>query len=107
MSAVFDFPVKPEARPYIEAFGGNAGEPDWLADFRRRGLNRFAELGFPGRRSETWRYLDLQPLEKTPLLPAEPGTLAAVPAELGFGSAWARVVLVDGRCNVVVSGPLP
>src|ERR1700686_4875676 len=107
MSAVVDFPVRPEARPYLDAFRGAAGEPEWLARFRKQGLSRFAELGFPSRRSESWRYLDLQPLQKQPLLPAEPGTLAAVPPELGVDGAWARVVLVDGSCNVVVSRPLP
>ena len=81
MSAVVDFPVKPEARPYLEAFGhgafGQRGrEPDWLAEYRKRSLARFAELGFPSRRSEAWRYLDLRALEQTPMLPA--GALRAV-----------------------------
>ena len=35
MSAVVDFPVKPEARPYLDAFGRDdrraCSEPDWLA----------------------------------------------------------------------------
>jgi Fe-S cluster assembly protein SufD len=107
MSAVVDFPVKPEARPYLDAFSGNASEPQWLRDARRQGLDRFARQGFPSRRSENWRYLDLQPLEKRPLLPAESGTLGVVPPELGFDSAWTRVVLVDGSCQVVMSRPLP
>jgi Fe-S cluster assembly protein SufD len=107
MSAVVDFPVRPEARPYLDAFRGAAGEPEWLARFRKQGLSRFAELGFPSRRSESWRYLDLQPLQKRPLLPAEPGTLAAVPPELLLEGTRARVVLVDGSCNVAVSRPLP
>ena len=73
MSAVVDFPVKPEARPYLEAFGRDfskhSREPGWLAGQRRRSLARFAELGFPSRRSEAWRYLDLRALEETPMLP--------------------------------------
>src|SRR5439155_23854914 len=88
MSTVVDL-VKPEARPYIEAFAETASEPRWLRDIRQRGLARFGELGFPSRRSESWRYLDLQPLEKKPLLPATPGLLDLVPRELGFDSAWA------------------
>ena len=91
MSAVLDFPVKPEARPYLDAFRATAGEPEWLAGFRKQGLSRFAELGFPSRRSESWRYLDLQPLQKQPLLPSEPGTLGTVPPELRFDSASANV----------------
>lgn len=70
MSAVVDFPVKPEARPYLDAFAGAAGEPDWLARFRKHGISRFAEQGFPSRRSEGWRYLDLRGLQDKPRLPA-------------------------------------
>jgi Fe-S cluster assembly protein SufD len=108
MSAVVDFPVKPEARPYLEAFGhgafGQRGrEPDWLTEYRKRSLARFAELGFPSRRSEAWRYLDLRALEQTPMLPA--GALRAVAgattraqlAEMEFAGAAHRLVLVDGR----------
>ena len=105
MTNLVDFPVKPEARPYIEAFDrrNSAAEPDWLARDRRRGLSRFAELGFPSRKSESWRYLDLGPLEKQPLLPAQ----AVRPVdELGLRERLSalslperarRIVLVDGR----------
>jgi Fe-S cluster assembly protein SufD len=69
MTAVIDFPVKPEARPYLARFAGDPSEPDWLAASRRQAMARFGELGFPGRKSENWRYLDLQPLVEAPLLP--------------------------------------
>jgi Fe-S cluster assembly protein SufD len=97
MSAVVDFPVKPETRPYLDAFTGTAGEPKWLARFRQQGLSRFAELGFPSRRSENWRYLDLQPLERHPMLPAVMGEPMGVPTELALEGAGPRLVLVDGR----------
>ena len=49
MSAVVDFPVKPEARPYLDAFGrgtfAHRDEPDWLARYRKASLARFAEIG--------------------------------------------------------------
>src|SRR6266481_4197240 len=84
MSAVVDFPVKPEARPYLEAFGRDFGrharEPDWLAGQRRRSLARFAELGFPSRRSEAWRYLDLHRLGQRPMLPVGSGTAVVTSA---------------------------
>ena len=89
--------MKPEARPYIDAFGGTAGEPEWLARFRQHGLSRFAELGFPSRRSENWRYLDLQPLEKHPMLPAVMGEPMGVPHELELDGGGPRLVLIDGR----------
>jgi Fe-S cluster assembly protein SufD len=107
MSAVIDFPVKSEARPYLDAFADDACEPQWLRDTRQQGLDRFARQGFPSRRSENWRYLDLQPLEKHPMLPAVMGEPMGVPAELALDEAWAQVILVDGRCTGVISRGLP
>lgn len=97
MSAVVDVPVKPEARPYLDAFRGTAGEPAWLARLREQGMSRFAELGFPSRRSEAWRYLDLRALAAHPLLPSVMGQPMGVPAGLALAAAGARLVLVDGR----------
>jgi Fe-S cluster assembly protein SufD len=101
MSAVVDFPVKPEARPYLEAFAPRSGEPEWLQGQRRRSLSRFAELGFPSRRSEAWRYLDLRRLESRPMLPASARGEASAEtrarlAEIGLAAPAARLVLVDG-----------
>ncbi len=113
MSAVVDFPVKPEARPYLDAARGMAGEPDWLARQRRRALARFAEQGFPSRRGEAWRYLDLRPLEQAPLLPAgvgaadRSGGAAARLAEFGVAGAAARLVLVDGCFSPGLSAMAP
>jgi Fe-S cluster assembly protein SufD len=102
MSAVVDFPVRPETRPYLDAFNGVAGEPEWLARFRQQGLSRFAELGFPSRRSENWRYLDLRPLADRPLLPKaiKPpvhGQLIGIHRYFEVESARTRLVLADGR----------
>jgi len=104
MSAVVDFPIKPEARPYLDAFGHHSsGEPEWLGARRRRGLARFAEQGFPNRRSEAWRYIDLRALEENPMLPAGAeravaGTaIRAQLAEVAFSEVAYRLVLVDGR----------
>ncbi len=119
MSAVVDFPVKPEARPYLDAFardfGRHAREPLWLAGQRRRNLARFAELGFPSRRSEAWRYLDLRALAATPMLPmgsvrAIGGTTALdLLAEVGLSETAYRLVLLDGRYAPALStfGGLP
>ena len=104
MSAVVDFPVKPEARPYLEAFGRDRhkNDPDWLAGYRNRSLARFAEQGFPSRRSEAWRYLDLRSLELRPMLPAGGETavvtsaVRAQLAEIGLAEPAYRLVLVNG-----------
>src|SRR5271166_2436336 len=104
MSAVVGFPVKPEARPYLDAFADRLrGEPEWLGARRRRGLARFAEQGFPNRRSEAWRYIDLRALEEKPMLPAGAVRAAAGAAirdqlaEVAFSEAAYRLVLLDGR----------
>ena len=105
MSAILDFPVKPEARPYLDAFDGRQRDvtPSWLAQSRRRGITRFAELGFPTRRSESWRYLDLQSLQQKPLLPAGPqpggheATARAQLAGLELPGRGPRLVILDGR----------
>jgi Fe-S cluster assembly protein SufD len=104
MSAIVDFPVKPETRPYLETFGRarHKGDPDWLAGYRNRSLARFAELGFPSRRSEAWRYLDLHRLEQRPMLPVGSGAVAVTPAaheqltKIGLAEPAHRLVLVNG-----------
>jgi Fe-S cluster assembly protein SufD len=110
MSAVVDFPAAPETRPYLDAFRP-AAEPAWLAGQRRRSLARFAEEGFPSRRGEAWRYLDLRALAEEPLLPAGAmGAMGVRPAGLSGEAAPAalldelelpgvrhRLVLSDGR----------
>ncbi len=116
MSAIVDFPVKPEARPYLDAARENADEPDWLASRRQRALARFAEQGFPSRRGEAWRYLDLRPLEQAPLPPAgteqsQQGAAAGalLLAEIGLAPSASRLVFVDGCVSPILSarGGLP
>jgi Fe-S cluster assembly protein SufD len=97
MNAVVDFPVKPEARPYLDVFAETDGEPDWLRRSRRASLTRFAETGFPTRRNESWRYLDLRSLEQHPMLPSVMGQPMGVPNGLTLEGSAARIVLVDGR----------
>jgi Fe-S cluster assembly protein SufD len=103
MNAIVDFPVKPEARPYLDAFErGDRAEAGPLARSRRRGLARFAELGFPSRKSESWRYLDLQKLAQDPLLPANAPSAQVLRAMgerltgLLLPGKGPRLVIVDG-----------
>jgi Fe-S cluster assembly protein SufD len=103
VNAVVDFPVKPEARDYLARFARDERDPGWLAARRQQAMTRFAELGFPSRKSESWRYLDLRSLETGPLLPAQ----SAIPtddaalrerlAALSLPVTASRLVLVDGR----------
>src|SRR5438094_9814778 len=103
MNAIVDFPVKPEARPYLDAFEGRVADTAPLAQHRRRGLTRFAETGFPSRKSESWRYLDLQRLARDPLLPAGAPSARVLRAMgdhltgLLLPGRGPRLVLVDGH----------
>jgi Fe-S cluster assembly protein SufD len=103
MSTLIDFPVKPEARPYLDVFAETESEPDWLRRARRASLDRFAETGFPTRRSENWRYLDLRPLEQHPMLPSVMGQPMGIPNGLALEGSAARIVLVDGCFSPVLS----
>ncbi len=73
---------------------------DALGEVRRTGLQRFADSGFPTRRSETWRYTDLRPLieARFAAAPADEAALAALIAGLPDG-AGCRLVFVDGRLD--------
>ena len=97
MSSLLATVVKPEARPYLDVFAEVASEPEWLRRARRASLRRFAETGFPTRRSENWRYLNLRALEEHPMLPAVMEQPMGVPNGLALDGSAARIVLVDGR----------
>ncbi len=91
--------VKPETAPYLAAFrdrARDAAEPDWLAAKREAALARFAELGFPTRREEAWRFTDLRPLQRQAFPPAA-GAGAEEGLSLGLAPAGHRIVLRNGR----------
>jgi Fe-S cluster assembly protein SufD len=105
MSGVLDFPLKPEARAYVEAFARTPNEPQWLSRYREQSLARFAELGFPSRRGEAWRYIDLGALAEDPMPPQRqvaraPGARALLDR---LGEAPYRLVLLDGRFSPELS----
>ena len=78
--------------------------PRWVHRLRRASMARFAELGFPGPKSEDWRWTDVTPIVTTPFQPVDaPGAtgVSPVPADappivdrqLGEGP---RLVFIDG-----------
>jgi Fe-S cluster assembly protein SufD len=87
----------------FEAFTGNGGGqgPAWLGPLRRRGLDRFREVGFPAPRDEEWRFTPVAPIARTEfaLAPAAEAAVAADDlAPFLFGHPeWPRLVFVDGR----------
>ncbi|MBI2873437.1 MAG: Fe-S cluster assembly protein SufD [Chloroflexi bacterium] len=99
-----------EAR-YLSAFesfekNGATRDPSWARALRQAAIARFRELGFPVARrgNEEWKYTDVGPIARAPLLPL----MAAAPARVTarrlarytFGrqaADWNLLVFVDGR----------
>lgn len=102
-----------EIQPYAEAFKarGDVNEPAWLRRRREGAMQRFAELGFPTRKQEAWRFTDLRPLQRTAFPPAAGGghTTAGDIAPWLYGGAGHRIVLVNGSFapELSVIGDLP
>ena len=42
------------------------GDPRWLAEIRRAGMDRFRDMGFPTVHDEAWRYTNVAPIRKVP-----------------------------------------
>jgi Fe-S cluster assembly protein SufD len=87
------------------------GGPGWLAGLRRRGLEAFADLGFPtaSRGNEKWKYTSVVPISRAVLGYAfEPGLAGA--GEIRAAAPWdedeARLVFVDGHYAEELSNPL-
>ncbi len=113
--------AKPEVQPYLDAFVLPEGEPFWLWREREESLARFAEEGFPSRKNESWRSIDLEPLAKNPLFPLAEAPQALAAAGAFQGALLARLeearvekkgllfVLRDGRFDPALSsqGELP
>ncbi|MGH6977632.1 MAG: SufD family Fe-S cluster assembly protein, partial [Stellaceae bacterium] len=102
-----------EIQPYVEAFKArpNAAEPAWLKQRRESAMQRFAELGFPTRKEEAWRFTDLQPLQRGAFPPTSSASrvAAADVAPWLYAGAAHRIVLVDGVFAPALSaiGALP
>ncbi len=75
--------------------------PGWLAPIRRAAIERFAELGFPTRKNESWKYTSTAPIAQAALDPSPAGTDGVSRDEIRelFGSEAAECCLVfeDGR----------
>ena len=103
-----------EIKPYVEAFkkrGDVPGEPGWLAKRREAAMQRFAELGFPSRRLEAWRFTNLSSLQKSAFSPAADSAVveASALAPWRYPGEAHRLALIDGRFSPKLSsiGVLP
>ncbi len=105
--------VNEQIAPYVTAFQDRAAgvEPLWLASRRAAAIKRFAEIGFPARKQEAWRFTDLRPLTASPILQAAAGGGHDTSKLVShyFGGHTHRLVLVNGRYSPELSniGTLP
>lgn len=84
---------------YRRAFAEKAGgsKHDWFEATQREALEHFAELGFPMRKQEEWRYTNVAPIAKQAFdLATRPDTAAVSNLSLpDFGGG--RLVFIDGH----------
>ena len=78
--------------PFLDALG--SVPQDGLGAVRAAGRARFAESGFPTRRSEAWRFTELRKFSETRFVPA---TAETVPVTAPALAGADRLVFVNGR----------
>lgn len=81
--------------------------PDWLQDLRLRALSRFEHLGFPTRKLEAWKYINVRPLLSQAFLPHEAGAMVSrelvAPHLLSDAQGIIQLVFVNGQFNEALS----
>ncbi len=102
MAAAAD--VAERYRADFRAAGDSA--PAWLADLRKRAMERFAETGFPTARrgNEAWKYTNVSPIANADLGLAPAADISLAKALRGAPSLraapegpWTTLVFVNGR----------
>lgn len=97
-------PMDDASRTYLDRFRElrprlpGSGLP-WLADVRDAGAAAFGETGFPGRKTESWRYTNLASLKKVDFsADADPMPVdqASLPALVYGRESSCRLVFVNG-----------
>ena len=74
--------------------------PAWARAIRAKGEARFAELEFPHRKMEEWRFTNIAPIVRTPFQsPAAPAhrVTAESIAPYRYDGDWSELVFVDGH----------
>jgi Fe-S cluster assembly protein SufD len=72
-------------------------EPDWLADTRRAGFERFAALGFPAPQLEDWRFTNVAPVAEASFAGPVNGTRS-----FAARTALARAVAIEPSPNHLI-----
>lgn len=110
MTASTEKAVEKSKGMYLEKFGclqQAAGRSSWLLPFRRDGLDRFVETGFPTLEQEDWRFTNVAPIAKLPFNPvfeAKDGVEAGQVEVLPFARLTGpKLVFVNGHFSASLS----
>jgi Fe-S cluster assembly protein SufD len=83
---------------YLSDFGRVGKALPGVADQRKKAIERFAALGFPTGREESWRFTDVTPIAEIPFKPAVGTANPNQFAGLAKGALKAlQITFVDGR----------
>ena len=79
----------------------NQGEAAWLVEIRERAYERFQTLGFPTRKNEAWKYMNVDSVLNAPFTPADELKHAHIQdaseiRPLFLSDQQARMVFIDG-----------
>ncbi len=97
---------------YLRDFtGGNSGSDapalEWLLNLRQSAAARFAEVGFPTRRNEEWRFTNVSPIAETPFTLATKADSAMTADALAHytyaGMGGTQLVFVNGHFQADLS----
>ena len=104
--------LAPSENSYLRDFtgtnsGSDAPGPDWLQSLRQAAAAQFAQVGFPTRRNEEWRFTNVSPIAETPFTLASPSE-SAMTAEALQGYTYAgmggtQLVFVNGHFQANLS----
>jgi Fe-S cluster assembly protein SufD len=87
--------------------GSDAPSPSWLRDLRESAAHRFAQIGFPTRRDEEWRFTNVSPIVETPFTLAAKTQSEMMPEELRAytyaGMSGTQLVFVNGHFQADLS----
>jgi Fe-S cluster assembly protein SufD len=93
-------PLHPQRNGYgtdFATFERAAAGPPWLRTLRRRGFERFAQVGFPSVHEEEWKYTDVSSIAARPYHLAPPGRVPRDEIEGLVPTPGPRLVFVNGR----------
>lgn len=63
--------AEPTVRTLFKSLAADTTAPAWLASLRKAAMDRFETTGFPGKKSEEWRFTDVSPIAKTKFVPGD------------------------------------